>query len=111
MIDSVKRFFKNKFFRCDCIEDKKKIEEEWEHYKNQKAILIDVRSIQEFNEGHIEGAICIPYYELYKRIELETEGKEQMIILYCNTGSRSKKAAHILRKLGYKNIDEVCKRT
>ena len=94
--------------RCECIENKKIIEGEWERYKNNGAILIDVRSRQEYKEGHITGAISIPYYELWKKASEQIKDKDTKIIIYCNTGSRTKKAEKILRKLGYINIDRVC---
>ena len=96
------------FSRCECIEDKKLIEEEWEKYKHDNAILIDVRSRQEFSEGHIEGAISIPYYELWKKANNQIKDNNTKIIIYCNTGSRTKKAEKILKKLGYINIDKIC---
>ena len=98
----------NQFFRCECIEDKKLIEKEWEKYKNSNAILIDVRSTQEYKEGHIAGAISIPYYEIWKKASHQIKDRNTKIIIYCNTGSRAKKAEKILRKLGYINIDRVC---
>ena len=105
----LKKVFDKVLFRCDCIESKKLIEKEWEKYKKNNAVLIDVRSLQEYEEGHIAGAISIPYYEIEKRSNQELKDKEQKIILYCNTGSRSKKAAKILRKLGYKQVKEICR--
>ena len=96
------------FSRCECIEDKKLIEEEWKKYKHDNAILIDVRSKQEYKEGHIAEAISIPYYELWKKASEQIKDKNTKIIIYCNTGSRAKKAEKILKKLGYTNIDRVC---
>lgn len=96
------------FFRCACIENKKLIEEEWEKYKYNNAILIDVRSKQEYKEGHIVGAISIPYYELWKKASEQIKNRNTKIIIYCNTGNRAKKAEKILKKLGYINIDRVC---
>ena len=74
---------------------------------NPTAILIDVRSIQEYNEYHLNSAVCIPSYELQKKIPDMIENKNQMIILYCQTGARSKKAIKILEKLGYNNLYEI----
>ncbi len=99
---------KCKEMRCSCIEDKELIEREWNKYKKQKAILIDVRSEQEFSEEHIKGAISIPYYELPRRAKQELIDKNKKIILYCNTGVRSKKAENILRKMSYKNVSSIC---
>ncbi len=74
---------------------------------NPMAVLIDVRSFQEYNEYHLNSAICIPSYELQKKIPEMIENKKQMIILYCQTGARSKKAIKILQKLGYTNLYEI----
>ncbi len=104
MSNNKRNIFSEKLFRCECIENKEMIEKEWNKCKLSGAILIDVRSIQEFKEGHINGAISIPYYELYKRAKEELRNKNQEIMLYCNTGSRSKRAKVILEKLGYNNV-------
>ncbi len=109
MFEKTKRVFAKTFFRCDCIEGRKIIEEEWKKYKANNAILIDVRSPQEFKEGHIKGAISIPYYDLYNSAKEVLKEKNQTIIVYCNTGSRSSKAVRILKRQGYTNVKEACK--
>ena len=72
--------------------------------KNENVVLLDVRSPQEFNEGHFEGAINIPTYELKYKAHILLTNKDSIIIAYCTFGIRSKKALKILKKLGYKNI-------
>ena len=67
-------------------------------------ILLDVRTKQEFMEGHLNGAIVIPYYEISKRIENIIPNKEQEIIVYCKNGGRGVTAIETLNKLGYKNV-------
>lgn len=67
-------------------------------------ILIDVRSPQEFKEGRIMGAINIPLYELKQKINCISPNKCNTIILYCQSGERSKKAYNILEKCGYSNL-------
>lgn len=74
---------------------------------NTNSVLIDVRSNQEYNEYHIDGAICIPHYEIQNRIEKEIENKNTLIILYCQSGIRSKKAMEILLKKGYQNVYNI----
>ena len=69
-------------------------------------IIIDARTIEEFNEGHIEGAILIPEYEIANRAENELPDKEQLILVYCRSGRRSKIAAQALADLGYTNVKE-----
>ncbi len=75
--------------------------EKLEEMKKQGAVIIDVRSIQEFKEGHIEGAISIPEYEIKKRIRNELPNLEQLIIVYCGTGHRSRRVQKSLEKMGY----------
>ena len=74
---------------------------------NPNAILLDVRSEQEFREGHLFGAINIPLYELYCTAEEILRDKNSTIIAYCQVGLRSKKAIEILKKLGYKNLYNI----
>lgn len=75
--------------------------------KNSRAILLDVRSPQEYNEYHLTGAICIPNYELQTKISNIIEDKDQIIIVYCQSGARSSKAVGILKKMGYTNLYEL----
>lgn len=72
--------------------------------KNKDIYLIDVRSGQEYEEGHLDGAINIPLYNIEKEIKENVKDTEDMIILYCSSGARSKKAKEILEKIGYSNV-------
>ena len=69
-------------------------------------IIIDARTQEEYNEGHIPGAIMIPEYEIADRAEKELPDKDQLILVYCRSGRRSKIAAEELVKLGYTNVKE-----
>ena len=69
-------------------------------------ILIDARTQEEYDEGHIPGAILIPEYEIANRAEKELPDKNQLILVYCRSGRRSKIAAEELVKLGYTNVKE-----
>lgn len=71
---------------------------------NQNVVLIDVRSRQEFNEGHLPNAINISVYDIAKEIVNKVTDKNYIIILYCQTEKRSVKAKRILEKMGYVNI-------
>ena len=73
-----------------------------------EAILVDVRSIQEYDEGHLDGAICIPLYDINKITQI-IKNRDNIIILYCQYGIRSKKAAKILKDLCYTNVYTICK--
>ncbi len=70
-------------------------------------ILLDVRTQQEFAEGHIPGAICIPNQTIGKQEIAALPDKGQRIYIYCRSGNRSKQAARKLIKLGYTNIVEA----
>lgn len=69
-------------------------------------IIIDARTEEEFKEGHIEGAILIPEYEIGERAEKELPDKDQLILVYCRSGRRSKIASQALADLGYTNVKE-----
>lgn len=69
-------------------------------------IIIDSRTEEEFAEGHIEGAILIPEYEIAERAENELPDKNQLILVYCRSGRRSKIASSALAELGYTNVKE-----
>ena len=69
-------------------------------------IIIDARTQSEYDQGHIPGAIMIPEYEIADRAEKELNDKDQLILVYCRSGRRSKIAAEELVKLGYTNVKE-----
>ena len=69
-------------------------------------IIIDARTQEEFDEGHIEGAVLIPEYEIMQRAEKELPQKDQLILVYCRSGRRSKIASQALVDLGYTNVKE-----
>lgn len=74
--------------------------------ENNNYIILDVRTIAEYNEGHIPNAICIPNETIGSNIINELPDKEQLILVYCRSGNRSKQAAEKLKKLGYTNLIE-----
>ena len=82
-------------------EEAKKIMDTEEGY-----ILLDVRTQEEYDQGHIPGAILIPNTEIEGRAEEVLTDKDQLILVYCRSGRRSKMAAEILVELGYTNIME-----
>ena len=69
-------------------------------------IIIDARTQEEYAQGHIPDAILIPEYEIADRAEKELPDKDQLILVYCRSGRRSKIAAEELVKLGYTNVKE-----
>ena len=69
-------------------------------------IIVDARRTDEFAEGHIPGAICIPNETIGTEEIPELPDKEQLIYVYCRSGNRSKQASEKLVALGYTNIVE-----
>ena len=69
-------------------------------------IIIDARTQEEYAQGHIPEAILIPEYEIADRAEKELPDKDQLILVYCRSGRRSKIAAEELVKLGYTNVKD-----
>ena len=69
-------------------------------------IILDVRTQEEYDEGHIPGAIVISHEEIAEKAEKVLTDKEQLILVYCRSGRRSKIAAEALVELGYTNIKE-----
>lgn len=69
-----------------------------------KVLVVDVRSNDEYNAGHIKHAINIPFAEIEDDPNILADYKDFPIILYCKTGKTSGKAAKILSDNGYKNI-------
>ena len=69
-------------------------------------VILDTREQYEFDEGHIKNAILIPYTEIEARAENELPNKDQLILVYCRSGRRSKIAAQSLADMGYTNVKE-----
>ena len=69
-------------------------------------VILDVRTQEEYDQGHIPGAILIPDTEIEARAEEILTDKDQLILIYCRSGRRSKLAAEALVELGYTNIKE-----
>lgn len=69
-------------------------------------IILDVRTEDEFSQGHIPGAVLIPDYEIEEKAEKQLTDKNQLILVYCRSGRRSKIAAEALAKQGYTNVKE-----
>ena len=69
-------------------------------------IILDTRTQEEYDEGHIPGAIVISHDEIKQKAESVLTDKNQLILVYCRSGRRSKLAAEDLVALGYTNIKE-----
>ncbi|MCL2362571.1 MAG: rhodanese-like domain-containing protein [Defluviitaleaceae bacterium] len=68
------------------------------------AVILDVRTQAEFDGGHIENAILLPYDEVLALATSILMDKEQTILIYCRTGRRSNIAALALTELGYTSV-------
>jgi len=67
-------------------------------------ILLDVRTDDEYKQGHIEGAVLIPDYEIGNRAATELPDKNAVILIYCRSGRRSANAVGELIVMGYTNV-------
>ena len=72
-----------------------------------RPLVIDVRTESEWKEGHLEGAILIPYEKIGERIAAVAPDKKTGINLYCRTGRRSGIALDTLKKLGYEDVTNL----
>lgn len=98
IVISVFRYFRQRTYLKTLTEDQFR-----EGYR--KAQLIDVREPQEFKNGHILGARNIPVTQMKQRlIEIR---KDKPVYLYCASGARSQRAAQLLKKQGYEDINQL----
>ena len=74
--------------------------------KEEGFIILDVRTQEEYDQGHIPGAIVISHEKISEKAEEVLTDKDQLILVYCRSGRRSKIAAEALVELGYTNIKE-----
>ena len=75
-------------------------------YTEEGYIILDTRTQEEYDQGHIPGAIQISHDEITEKAEGVLTDKDQLILVYCRSGRRSKIAAEALVELGYTNIKE-----
>lgn len=72
--------------------------------QDENIVLIDVRTEEEYDSGHIPRAINIPYTEIENEVDYD---KDKPIAVYCRTGKRSKEVALTLEKMGYTKIYDI----
>ena len=78
-----------------------------QEYKNAAgAVLLDVRSSQEYREGHIPSSQNVPLQQLDK-VEEVTENKDTVLYVYCRSGARSRQAVSLLKHMGYTNVHNI----
>ncbi|ABM02713.1 Rhodanese domain protein [Psychromonas ingrahamii 37] len=76
--------------------------------QNEKLLVIlDVRTENEYTQGHIQGAINIPYDQLRKEQDKIIAYKDQQVILYCHSGRRADMAARTLQALGFTKLIDL----
>jgi len=76
--------------------------------KNDKQIiLLDVRTVEEFEEGHIPNAVNIPHKELEARLAELTDAKNTQVVIYCRSGRRAEVAREVLVKNGFNELDHL----
>jgi Rhodanese-related sulfurtransferase len=72
--------------------------------KEKDVIILDVRTPQEYQEGHISNAINIPVQILGQQLDKLNNFKDKKILVYCRSGNRSAIASQILDRAGFKNV-------
>ena len=75
--------------------------------KNDAPLILDVRTVEEFDAGHIPGAVNIPHTELAARLEELGPGKEREIVVHCKSGKRAGMAAEVLAEAGFTAVRDL----
>ena len=73
---------------------------------NPDLILLDVRTQEEYDDGHIPGAVCLPSDMIEEGMPFSFD-KDAEILLYCHSDKRSAEAASRLRAMGYTNVSDI----
>lgn len=74
--------------------------------KTNRAVLLDVRTEEEYEAGHIESSVNIPLQRIEDTLERITD-KNTPLFVYCQSGARSTSAASILKKMGYLDVTNI----
>lgn len=77
-----------------------------EFRNTQGAVLLDVRTKEEYNDGHIEGSINIPLQNIYS-VQTAITDLDKPVFVHCLSGGRSAQATSILKAMGYKNVENI----
>lgn len=76
-------------------------------YRNApEAVLLDVRTPQEYREGHVPGSKNVPVQQLDKVVSV-VENKDTILYVYCYSGARSRQAVSLLQRMGYRNVNNI----
>ena len=79
-------------------------EEAYEMMASQEVVVVDVRTQEEYDGGHIENAVLVPNESIVSEMPEAPPDKEATLLVYCRSGRRSKDAAEKLLKLGYQSV-------
>lgn len=71
------------------------------------AVFLDVRTPEEFNEGHIEGAVLINFFDEDFKEQVEALDKDKPVYIYCRSGNRSQQAGMILTQMGFQEVYDI----
>ena len=88
-----------------CTQKKEILITEFSQNDIKNAVLVDVRTPEEYNEGHVEQAININWFDADFQEQVNELDKKKTIYVYCKKGGRSAKAAQMLDSLGYEVVD------
>ena len=72
--------------------------------ESEDVIILDVRTQEEYNEGHIENSVLLPVNDISAKAEEILTDKDAKILVYCRSGNRSATASKQLIKMGYTNV-------
>ena len=75
--------------------------------KQEKVVVLDVRSQQEYDSGHVPGALHIPYDELAGRVDEVKAQEADKVVVYCEAGGRAGKAEATLQEAGFENVYDL----
>ena len=77
-----------------------------EYAEKENAVLLDVRTPQEYREGHIPGSKNVPLQTIDKVTSI-AENKDTALYVYCHSGARSRQATAMLQHIGYTNVQNI----
>ncbi|WP_168194543.1 rhodanese-like domain-containing protein [Antarcticibacterium arcticum] len=105
--------FSFNFISCNSKEDKREVtvikvdEAKTILAEDPNVIILDVRTPEEFQEGHIEGAVLINFFDDNFEQQVAMLDKDKPVVIYCRSGNRSNKAGKILTDLGFSEIYDM----
>ncbi|MEY8214841.1 MAG: rhodanese-like domain-containing protein [Colwellia sp.] len=74
---------------------------------DKQVVVLDVRTVEEFEEGHIPNAVNIPHKELKARLAELSGAKNTQVVIYCRSGRRAEVARQVLVKSGFNQLDHL----